>query len=60
MIALASQHSLMTPAASGQAAMCFGNKDWIKTSDCYKLSAVASTSAAVMVIVLLPLMMQMF
>lgn len=59
-IALASQHSLMTPAASGQAAMCFGNKEWIKTSDCYKLSAVASTSAAAMVIILLPIMMQMF
>ena len=59
-IGLASQHSLMTPAASGQAAMCFGNKEWIKTSDCYKISAVASTSAALAVIILLPIMMRMF
>ena len=59
-IGFASQHSLMTPAASGQAAMCFGNKEWIKTSHCYLLSTIASTSAAIIVIITLPIMMKMF
>lgn len=59
-VGLASQHSLMTPAASGQAAMCFGNKEWIKTSDCYKLTTVGSTSAAIAVIITLPIMFAIF
>lgn len=53
--------AFMTPGASAQAAMLFGNSDWISTKDSYKLCTIFAVIALlVLVVIALPIGLVIF